>query len=147
MSFVTSRTARQRALLRQRNRNTDPDRKSVSPALAAGRSMVALQTRIETLHSSTENVDRTNSNDARGTVGCRPSALPSDAKRVGCSQTCARSRSPRWHHSRLVHAATAGSAAWGRKKENRHKGGFDVPVLTSSVRFCGGLSLPPLARR
>jgi len=59
MPFVTSRAVGQRALLRQRNRNTDPDRKAVSPALAAGRSMVTLQTRIETLCSSTENVDRT----------------------------------------------------------------------------------------
>jgi len=82
MPFVTSRAVGQRALLRQRNRNTDPDRKAVSPALAAGRSMVTLQTRIETLCSSTENVDRTDSNDAHGTVDRLPTALPSDAERV-----------------------------------------------------------------
>jgi hypothetical protein len=68
MSFVTSRAAGQRALLHQRNRNTDPDRKAISPAQAAGRSMVTLQTRIETLCSSTENVDRTGSKDTPGTV-------------------------------------------------------------------------------
>jgi len=82
MSFVTSRAARQRALLRQRNRNTDPDRKAKSPALAAGRSIVTLQTRIETMCSSTENVDRTASKDPRGTVDRRAPTLPIDTERL-----------------------------------------------------------------
>ncbi len=86
MSFVTSRAAGQSALLRQRNRNTDPDRKVISPAPAAGRSMVTLQTRIETLCSSTENVDRTGSKDPHGfdvaaiTVGIAGSNLQIPAR-------------------------------------------------------------------
>ena len=122
MPFVTSRAVGQRALLRQRNRNTDPDRKAVSPALAAGRSMVTLQTRIETLCSSTENVDRTDSNDARGTVDRLPTALPSDAERVLDALRHARGLAGYFGATRgRVPAVTARSAVWVRQKKTARR--------------------------